>query len=257
MKKRLIPSILLRCGTSVSLSQQFKPWRTVGTLAQQLRLHVRRHCDELLIVNTDLAGSKSFHCPQRLLSLVRQEVDVPISYAGGIVSEGDAAQCINSGFDKVYMTSLFLDDPSGIQRIASLIGSQSVGICLPYRRESLGSEALVWDYRTLSLRYDKPLIDALALAIDNGAGEVLLHDVDRDGSLQGLDLSILPELEARRISIPVLIAGGAGSSSHISSALQSPVVQGVVASSIFSLTQETPGTIRSHCQACGIPMRRP
>ncbi|MBD2548379.1 hypothetical protein H6G65_02015 [Microcystis elabens FACHB-917] len=257
MKKRLIPSILLRCGTSVSLSQQFKPWRTVGALAQQLRLHVRRHCDELLIVNTDLAGSRNFHCPQRLLSLVRQEVDVPIAYAGGIASEADAAQCINAGFDKVYMTALFLEDPPGVQRVASLIGSQSVGICLPYRRESLGSDALVWDYRTSSFRHDMPLIEALALAVDHGAGEILLHDVDRDGSLQGLDLPILPELEACKISVPVLMAGGAGSSSHISDALANPVVQGVVASSIFSLTQETPSTIRSHCEERGIPMRRP
>jgi cyclase len=257
MKKRLIPSILLRCGTSVSLSQQFKPWRTVGALAQQLRLHVRRHCDEILIVNTDLAGSGTFHCPQRLLSLVRQEVDVPIAYAGGIASETDAAQCINAGFDKVYMTSLFLDDPSGVQRVASLIGSQSVGVCLPYRRESLESDALIWDYRTLCLRHDQSLTDALASAVAHGAGEILLHDVDRDGSLRGLDLSILPKLEACNISVPVLIAGGAGSSSHISSALASPVVQGVVASSIFSLTQETPGTIRAHCEELGIPMRRP
>ena len=257
MKKRIIPSILLRGGTSVSLSQQFKPWRTVGALAQQLRLHVRRHCDELIIINTDLAGSNNFDCPQRLLSLVRQEVDVPIAYAGGIATKEDASLCINAGFDKVYLTALFLDDPTGVQRVASLVGSQSVGVCLPYRRESVGSEALVWDYRTSSFRPDLPLINALTLAVSHGAGEVLLHDVDRDGSLQGLDMAILPELAECKISVPVLVAGGAGSSLHISAVLANPAIQGVVASSVFALTQETPGTIRYHCEECGIPMRKP
>ena len=121
MKKRIIPSILLRGGTNVSLSQQFTPWRTVGALAQQLRLHVRRNCDEILIINTDLAGTSSFVCPQRLLTLVRQEVDIPIAYAGGISSAKDAALCVNAGFDKVYLTSAFIDNPSVVCDIAGLV----------------------------------------------------------------------------------------------------------------------------------------
>ena len=257
MKKRIIPSILLKGGTSVALSQQFKPWRTVGALAQQLRLHVRRDCDELLIINTDFSMSHGLKCPNRILSLVRQEVDIPVAYAGGISSEIDAANCINAGFDKVYLTAIFLDNPAAVRRITSLVGSQSVGVCLPYRRLSSCSTPKIWDYRSASLRNDLPLLDALELAVNSGAGEALLYDVDRDGSLQGLDVSLLSELEAKGISVPVLMGGGAGTPSHISDILNGPVVQGVVASSIFSVTQETPSTIRTHCERLGIAMRRP
>lgn len=257
MKKRIIPSILLRGGTNVSLSQQFTPWRTVGTLAQQLRLHVHRNCDELLIINTDLAGSSRFSCSQRLLSLVRQEVDIPIAYAGGISSAEDAASCINAGFDKVYLTSAFIDSNSVVSAVASVIGSQSIGVCLPYRR-CVGSDIpLLWDFRADELRQDLPLLEVLRAAVASGAGEVLLYNVDRDGCLQGLDISLLDLLENSRIPVPVLLAGGAGASEHVSAALVSPAVQGVVAGSIFALTQETPATIRSHCASIGIPMRRP
>ena len=107
MKKRVIPSILLKGGTNGRLSQSFAPWRSVGALAQQLRLHINRNCDELLIIDLNNAGSKSFTLSNRILSLVRQEVDVPISYAGGISSSLDASVCINAGFDKVYITSAF------------------------------------------------------------------------------------------------------------------------------------------------------
>ena len=257
MKKRIIPSILLRGGTNVSLSQQFTPWRTVGALAQQLRLHVRRNCDELLIINTDLAGSSCFSCSHRLLSLVRKEVDIPIAYAGGISSAEDAAYCINAGFDKVYLTSAFIDNASVVSAVASVIGSQSTGVCLPYRR-SVGSDVpLFWDFRSDELRQDLPLLEVLRAAVESGAGEVLLYNVDRDGSLQGLDVSLLNLLENTRTSVPVLMAGGAGASEHVSAALVSPAVQGVVAGSIFALTQETPATIRSHCESMGIAMRRP
>jgi len=257
MKKRVIPSILLRGGTNISLSQQFSPWRTIGALVQQLRLHVRRECDELLIINTDLAGSSCFSCSQRLLSLVRQEVDIPIAYAGGISSAEDAASCINAGFDKVYITSAFIDNGSVVSAISSVIGSQSTGVCLPYRRSISSGAPLLWDFRTNELRKDLPLLEVLRNAVASGAGEMLLYNVDRDGCLQGLDVSLLKLLQTSGISVPVLMAGGAGTSEHVSSVLISPAVQGVVAGSIFALTQETPSTIRSHCESMGIAMRRP
>lgn len=257
MKNRIIPSILLRGGTNVSLSQEFKPWRTVGTLVQQLRLHIRRDCDELLVINTDLAGASCFSLSQRLLSLIRQEVDIPIAYAGGISSAEDAASCINAGFDKVYITSAFLDNASAVSTVASVIGSQSTGVCLPYRRSVSSDSPLLWDFRSSELRRDLDLLEVLRTAVESGAGEMLLYNVDRDGCLQGLDISLVSMLEKSDVSVPVLMAGGAGASEHFSAVLVSPAVQGVVAGSIFALTQETPATIRSHCESMGIAMRRP
>ena len=63
-------------------------------------------------------------------------------------------------------------------------------------------------------------------------------------------------LEELNPEIPLLMAGGAGKESHISDILRSDAVQGVVASSIFALTEATPTTIRSHCENLGIAMRR-
>jgi len=257
MKKRIIPSILLRGGTNVSISQQFMPWRTVGALAQQLRLHVSRQCDELLIINLDLAGSSGYLSPQRLLSLVRQEVDIPIAYAGGIVCSDHAASCINAGFDKIYMTAGFLDDHQSVASVSSVIGSQSVGVCLPYRRADLKSTPMIWDYRLSAISQGMNLFDAIQSAIESGAGEILLYDVDRDGSLQGLDIALAADMDERNFSIPVLLAGGAGTPQHFSEALSRRVIQGVVAGTIFSLTQETPATIRAHCEQSGIRMRKP
>lgn len=257
MKKRIIPSILLRGGTNAVISQGFRPWRTVGTLAQQLRLHVRRQCDELLIINLDIAGSLEYRAFERLLSLVRQEIDIPIAYAGGISSPNHAASCINAGFDKIYITSGFLADSQSLATVVSVVGSQSTGVCLPYKREKPGSLPMVWDYRMPRLSSNLNLFDAIESASEFGAGEILLYDVDRDGSLKGLDTCIVDELVERNISIPILLAGGAGEPRHFSDVLSRSVIQGVVAGTIFSLTQETPSTIREHCEKCGIRMRRP
>lgn len=101
------------------------------------------------------------------------------------------------------------------------------------------------------------LFDIMGLAVAVGAGELLLYNVDLDGSLHGLDLPLLAELENRSFRIPLLMAGGAGAPEHFSSTLNNSYIQGIVAGSIFSLTQETPSTIRSHCKQSNIAMRNP
>ena len=255
MKKRIIPSILLRGGTQVCVSQGFSPWRSVGALVQNLRLHVQREADELLIVNLDKAGSNSFVLPGRLLQLVRQEVDIPIAYSGGIRSAADAAACINAGFDKIYITSGFLDVPDSLCSIANEVGKQSIGLALPYCYRDGKEDAEVWDYRLADTTH-RPLQAVIEAGINCGAGELLLHNVFRDGSLAGLDSSLLRELAVLRPSIPVLMAGGAGTPDHVSEVLISPWVNAVVAGSIFALTQFTPIMIRRHCEALGLPMRR-
>ena len=61
MKKRIIPAILLNQGTQVSLSLNYSPWRSVGALVQNLRLHVARGADELLIINLNKTSNTGFN----------------------------------------------------------------------------------------------------------------------------------------------------------------------------------------------------
>ena len=255
MKKRIIPSILLKGGTQVTISQGFSPWRSVGALAQNLRLHVHRAADELLIINLDNAGAKNFLLPERILRLVRQEVDIPIAYAGGIRTKRDASVCIHSGFDKAYVTATFLDHPENLREIADVVGMQSLGLILPYKRTTVDYSAYIWDYLTRS-RTSYCLRQAVRDGILHGAGEIVLYDVVRDGSLAGFDPMIYKDLEELNPSVPILIAGGSGDPAHIAQALKCDWIQGVIAGSIFALTQETPSTIRHYCEDKGLSMRR-
>lgn len=253
MKKRIIPSILLDSGTQVCISQKFKPWRTVGALVQNLRLHINRQADELLIINLTQSKLKTFYLSSRLLKLVRQEVDIPISYCGAINSANEAAECINAGFDKVYITTSFLENPDSLIHIAGLLGSQSVGVALPYKRNK--NNIFVWNYHTDS-QYDLTLSAAINTAIKKGAGELLLMDTEKDGSMKGLDLKIIELIKEIDPSVPILLSGGAGKPEHFAEILKESYLKGVVAGSIFSLSKETPATIRKHCEKEGIKMRR-
>ena len=52
----------------------------------------------------------------------------------------------------------------------------------------------------------------------NGAGEVLLTSVERDGTMKGMDLPLIEEA-SRSIEVPLIAAGGAGSLADIRAAV--------------------------------------
>ena len=256
MKKRIIPSIILKNGTNVLVSRKFEPWRTIGTLVQQLRLQVSRESDELLIINLDNAGKESFELSKRISQLVRREVNIPIGYVGGIRNSDDASECINAGFDKVFVTSTYIDNPKSVEEITSVIGVQSLGVCLPYAWNDDSGLAHLWDYRSRRLLSDQ-LLNHIDILDKINVGEIILYNIRNDGSLNGMDSKIAEQIEKLVIKTPILIGGGAGTPAHVREILKSPFIQGIVAGSIFALTENTPKTLRTHCARSGILMRVP
>ena len=255
MKKRTIPSILIKGGTNIYLSQKFSPWRSVGALVQNLRLHVGREADELLIINPFKNNKDSVKNNKRLFELVRKEVNIPISYIGGIRTVEDASFCINSGFDKIFLTEVFLENIVEFKKIINLIGSQSVGVCLPYKRDNRNDIAFIFDYKNKTLT-SKKLLNCVQEAILNGAGEIILFNVDKDGSLEGLDYKIIDEIKTLDCFVPILLSGGMSTEEDVYKALSNDIIQGIVGSSIFSLTKATPSTIRNYCISKSLDMRR-
>ena len=166
------------------------------------------------------------------------------------------SECINKCFDKVFFTTAFLDDYSTLSRISSIVGVQSVGVCLPYRYDESLNKRFVWDFSRNQIISNNSLEFYIKQASEGGAGEIFLYSVDRDGSLLGLDENIISTLKDCNLSRPVLLGGGAGTPEHFVNVLKSDLVQGVVASSIFSLTQQTPSTLRNFCLDKGISMRK-
>ena len=67
---------------------------------------------------------------------------------------------------------------------------------------------------------------------ENGAGEILLTSMDRDGSYDGYDLEILQKIN-QIVSIPVIASGGAGKLEHLVDAFSVGNADAVLAASIF------------------------
>jgi cyclase len=100
--------------------------------------------------------------------------------------------------------------------------------------------------------------DAVAWAregVARGAGEILLTSMDRDGTQDGYDLSLLTAV-SEAVDVPVIASGGAGEPSHLVEGLRAGA-DAVLCASIFHYGRYTLGQVKDALAAAGVPVRRP
>ena len=67
---------------------------------------------------------------------------------------------------------------------------------------------------------------------DMGAGELVIHSVDRDGTMTGYDFEVLEKI-TEKVTIPVIALGGAGNLNHLEEIVSKTHVSATAAGSMF------------------------
>ena len=165
------------------------------------------------------------------INLLRKKFFVPITLGGGIRTLNDAKLFFLNGADKVMLNSAFYDNIL-IQDISHLYGEQSISVKIDYRKSDNNDERNIFIYGgtkfkiTLS-NFIKNYLDIFSY------GEIIFNSIDQAGSAAGLDMEILKKLPNKTIN-PVLLMGGAGKPEHISEALKTTKVSGLVTANLFN-----------------------
>lgn len=195
------------------------------------------------------------HGAETIIETVRrtaQNVFVPLTVGGGVRSTADMKAVLRAGADKVAINSAAVQRPNLIASCARLFGSQCVVVAIDARRTASG-----WTVHTHGGRTDVQ-VDALewaARCARLGAGELLVTSMDRDGTSDGYDLALL-ESVARRVDIPIIASGGAGSPDDLADALRPGRAHAVLAASIFHRDRYSIAEVKEHLASQGIPVRR-
>ena len=119
------------------------------------------------------------------------------------------------------------------------LSSSSTTICEVYShggRHNLGLDALKW------IKYCEDL----------GAGEILLTSMDRDGTKDGYDTTMLQNVK-ELVNIPVIASGGAGTIQHIKDALD--IGDAALLASLLHYGELTIQDIKQHLSIQGITIR--
>lgn len=92
------------------------------------------------------------------------------------------------------------------------------------------------------------------LAVDLGAGEILLTSMNNDGTKEGFALDITEALSAT-LPVPVIASGGAGTIGHFEDVFLNAKADAALAASIFHFKEIEIPVLKKSLQKKGISMR--
>jgi imidazole glycerol-phosphate synthase subunit HisF len=214
LKHRVIPCLLLRDGGLVK-TLKFRDPKYVGDPINAIRIFNEKEVDELMVL--DIGASRAGREPAySLIEEFAGECFMPLSYGGGVRSVEQAGRLFALGVEKVCLQTAVLDDVRLAGRIAERYGSQSVVVSIDIKYDWLKRPRLYSSASGRSL--DRDWLTFMRGAIDAGAGEILLNSVDRDGTMQGMDVALI-ERASRSSPVPLIAVGGAGSLNDIKAAI--------------------------------------
>ena len=121
---------------------------------------------------------------------------------------------------------------------------------------SIGTDSLGFIY--ISGFYNsEATFDAITFskqAEENGAGEILLTSMDKDGTKTGYDLELLNKITST-LSIPVIASGGAGKLEHLYESIKTGGASAVLAASIFHYGEFTIKETKEYLKLKNVPVR--
>ncbi|MDF0583806.1 HisA/HisF-related TIM barrel protein [Bradyrhizobium yuanmingense] len=213
MRPRVIPVLLLDSRCRLVKTRGFRDEVYIGDPFNVVRIFNEKEVDEICVLDIDatVQGRKP---DVGFIRELASECFMPLSYGGGVRSVADAAPIYAAGVEKVVLGRAGSDDRI-IRGIADSFGSQAVTVCIDYRRVNTDLRVVTDRGRVVT---DSDPVTRARRAEAVGAGEILLHNVDRDGTRAGYDLDMISEV-AQAIQVPLVALGGAGSVRHLAEGL--------------------------------------
>lgn len=233
LKTRVIGVLVVKGGIVVQ-SINFRRYLPVGVPTIAVDYLNRWGIDEIALLDIDatLEGRHPLFDKIRDYSRYCQ---VPLAVGGGITDISDIEQIIRSGADKVVINTAALKNPSLITQGAKLFGTQCIVVSIDARRNDDGRYEVFTHSGRRPTGY-KP-VDLAKIAEEQGAGEILLNSVDRDGSKRGYDRELIRQV-VDSVNIPVIVCGGVGYPSHFLEAMDLNV-SAVAAANFFHYTEHS------------------
>lgn len=235
-RTRIIP-VLTIMGNRLVKTVKFKNPNYIGDPLNAIKIFNEKKVDELVIL--DIEASKQNKEPSyKLIYEMAGEAFMPLGYGGGIKTLDQAKKIFALGIEKVVLNSVLLENPNLITQIANIYGAQSVVLSLDFKKNILGK---LRPHFYSGKEYVKKDIQTFALEmIDLGIGEIILQDIDKDGTFGGYNLEMISEL--KNLSIPIVAMGGCSSVNNMKEAISNGA-NAIAAGSLFVYRNNDPKSI--------------
>ena len=242
-KKRLIPVIYLKNGFIVR-SEKFHSHKIIGNIINEIRRYNEWDIDELVFI--DISREKIYdsrrndHKIQKvssfdeIIDLVSKECFMPLSFGGGIRNLSQIKKLFDRGADKVILNKILFTRPDIVKKAVNIFGSSSIIGSVDYKfRDDL---SFYTDYGMNKVNLD--FAEILSLINELKIGELLINDIDRDGTGEGYNIEVVQNF-VESLEIPVIACGGAASVFDFKELAEIEGISGIAAGNMFHFTENS------------------
>lgn len=208
--------------------------RRIGDPVELAHSYYAQGVDELIFMDSVASlydRSNLFH----MVADACRSVFVPITMGGGIRSIADVEQALACGADKVAVNTALVRDPSLVERIATVYGSQCLIGSIEAKRVNAGWEAYISNGREPT---GHEVLSWARELEQRGVGELLVTSVDQEGTQRGFDVPLYQQLQDA-VCIPIVACGGPGNVNHLVSLERVAQLQGIAVASLLHYSKST------------------
>jgi cyclase len=246
---RIIPCLDVEDGRVVK-GTRFTDLRDAGDPVDLAREYDRQRADELIFLDIG-ATYRSRKTMLEVVEKVSREVFIPLTVGGGVTSISDMRRLLLAGADKVSVCSAALLNPQLLTDAAGIFGSQCVVLSVDAKRTGDSWQCYIKGGR------ENTGVDALewaVLAVEKGAGEILLNSIDQDGTQAGYDLELTRRV-SEAVSVPVIASGGAGTLEQVAEAVTLGRADAVLLASLLHYRTLSVPQIKAYLKQKGMAVR--
>ena len=250
LKNRIIPCLDVKDGRVVK-GINFVDLVDAGDPVEQASVYNKNGADEICFLDITASSDKR----DILLDTVKKTAEccfVPLTVGGGVRSIQDIRKLLLAGADKVSINTSAIKNPELIKESSNKFGSQCIVVAIDAKKTAQNK----WTVFTHGGREatDLDAVEFAKLAEKNGAGEILLTSMDRDGTKEGYDIELTKKISSS-LNIPVIASGGVGNLEHLKDGILDGGASAVLAASIFHFGEYSIQEAKEYLKKENVPVR--
>ena len=248
LKNRIIPCLDVKNGRVVK-GINFVDLQDAGDPVEQAKIYSDGGADEICFLDIT-ASNENRDTIFEVVEKTSKKCFVPLTVGGGVRNIEDINKLLNCGADKVSINTAAVLNPEVVVESSKKFGSQCIVVAIDAKKNGD-----MWEIFTHGGR-NKTGINALEFAKKmekNGAGELLVTSMDKDGTQSGYDIELMKNISSS-VNIPVIASGGVGTLDHLVDGIKSGA-NAVLAASIFHYGTFSIEEAKQYLASKDIPVR--
>ena len=249
LKNRIIPCLDVKNGRVVK-GINFVDLKDAGDPVEQAKIYSDGGADEICFLDIT-ASNENRDTIYDVVERTSKKCFVPLTVGGGVRSIDDITKLLNCGADKVSINTAAVQNSDVVIKSSKKFGSQCIVVAIDAKKSGKKWEVFTHVGRNNT---GVDVIEYAKKMEDNGAGELLVTSMDRDGTQAGYDIDLIFKISST-VNIPVIASGGVGNLDHLVDGIKLGNASAVLAASIFHYGKFSLKEAKEYLDSKGIPVR--